>query len=80
MEAPEKNRCNRSEPAQGQIFSGPVGGGNTAKSRPFSHISRAMQQNFSALETTWRRDRDSNLVIHRNLNNLLERVAAYTAD
>ena len=43
MEAPEKNRCNSSEAAQGPIFSGPVGGGNTAKSRPFSHISRPMQ-------------------------------------
>jgi len=60
MEAPEKNRCNRSEPAQGQIFSGPVGGGNTAKSRPFSRISREMQQNFSAVETAWRREQDSN--------------------
>ncbi len=60
MEAPEKNRCNRSEPAQGQIFSGPVGRGNTAKSRPFPHISRAIEQNFSAVETAWRRGRDSN--------------------
>ena len=32
------------------------------------------------LTELWRRDRDSNLVMHRNLNNLLERVAAYTAD
>jgi hypothetical protein len=32
------------------------------------------------VETEWRRDRDSNLVTNSNLNNLLERVAAYTAD
>src|ERR1700691_4940860 len=35
MEAPEKNRCNSSEAAHGAIFSGPVGEGNTAKTRPF---------------------------------------------
>ena len=55
MEAPEKNRCNRSEAVQEAIFSGPVGEGNIAKSRPFSHISIAMPQDFSAVETAWRR-------------------------
>ncbi len=33
-----------------------------------------------AMLKIWQRDRDSNLLMHRNLNNLLERVAAYTAD
>jgi hypothetical protein len=61
MEALEKNRCNGSEAGQRPVFSGPVGGGNTAKSRPFSHISLSTQQNFSAVETTWRRELNSNL-------------------
>ena len=60
MEAPEKNRCNSSEAAQGPIFSGPVSGGNTAKSRPFSYISRATEWGFSAVETAWRREVNSN--------------------
>src|ERR1700688_3940629 len=55
MEAPEKNRCNSSEVAHGAIFSGPVGEGNTAKTRPFSHISGSTDWSFSAVETVWRR-------------------------
>src|ERR1035441_4204100 len=42
------------------IFSGSVSRGNTAKIRPFSLISGATQQSFSAVQTVWRREVDSN--------------------
>src|ERR1700691_1620244 len=50
--APEKNRPNRSEAAWKAILSGPLVEEIIAKSRPFSHISGPMQQNFSADQST----------------------------
>jgi hypothetical protein len=73
MEALEKNRCNRSEAAWGPILSGPFDGGNTARGRPFPHISRATQQNISAVETCWRREVDSNPVYRFTYSGFLNR-------
>jgi hypothetical protein len=55
------------------IFSGPVCVANLAKIRPFSRISRTMQLNFSALETAWRREADSNPVYRFTYSGFLNR-------
>ena len=60
MCAPEKSgemgaRCSR-----WRFLSGPLRVANIAKVRPFSHISGQNIQSFSALETTWRREVNSN--------------------
>ena len=60
VRAPEKNTCNESEIALASFSSGPVCIANVAKIRPFSLIPTATEQNFSAVETTWRREVDSN--------------------
>jgi len=60
IEALEKTAANGRDAAHRAIFSRPVCWGNTAKSPRFSPIKGATQQSFSAVQTVWRREVDSN--------------------
>jgi hypothetical protein len=57
--AAEKKREVWAEWPEQSILSGPVCSHIIAKCGHISHLSGGMQQNFSAVQTVWRRGRDS---------------------